>query len=78
MIETLRQCSSAARSYAARLLDATRPRLSTFDAGAVSALIGVSLPTPARIVARTPLATQRTLASREAANMRRHCGATRL
>ena len=80
MIEAFRQHLSAAWSCAARSLDATRRRFLTFGAGAIgcAAIAAPVRATPARVVARAPVATRQTLGYRETEQTRRHCATTRL
>jgi hypothetical protein len=79
MIKAFRQHLSAARSCAARSFDANRRRYLAFDAGAVGAVIAVPvLATPARVVARAPVAPRQLRGYRETEHMRRYYATTRL
>ena len=79
MIEAFPHRLSAALSRAARSLDANRRRFLTFGAGTVSAAIAVPvLATPARVVARPPVATRQMPGYRETGHMRHYYATARL
>lgn len=79
MIHAFRQYLSVAWSCAARSLDASRRRFLTFSAGAAGAVIAVPvLASPARVVARAPVATRQTLRYRETDHIRHYYQSTRL